>query len=117
MGLREGRSLAFVDGADPMAIIVWLEGSDEARALFAARDGFFRASTLRFCKRRIRTIQFLVGGLPLRLQIWPEFPERDRWFGLIGCTAENSEYGTKLFTLPANQVEFDRLDRLGDSTN
>ncbi|TJX38241.1 MAG: hypothetical protein E5W21_27570, partial [Mesorhizobium sp.] len=65
MNLKEGRAHALVEGEKAVAIIAWHENSDAADTLFAAQEDFFRASTVRFCKRHIRHIQALAGNLPI----------------------------------------------------
>ena len=61
MNLKEGRAHALVEGDKTVAIIAWHENSDAADTLFAAQEDFFRAATVRFCKRHIRHIQALAG--------------------------------------------------------
>ena len=100
MNLKEGRAHALVEGEKAVAIIAWHENSDAADTLFAAQEDFFRASTVRFCKRHIRHIQALAGNLPIHSRSWLQGPDVARWFGIIGYVERGQENGAKLFELP-----------------
>ncbi len=100
MNLREGRAHALLDGDDVVAVIAWNEDQGAANTLFAAREDFFSASSVRFCKRHIRHIQALTGNLPIHSRSWLDRPEIVRWFELIGYREQGSENGARLFELP-----------------
>jgi len=100
MNLKEGRAHALVEGEKAVAIIAWHENSDAADTLFAAQEDFFRASTVRFCKRHIRHIQALAGNLPIHSRSWLQGPDVARWFGIIGYVERGQENGANLFELP-----------------
>ena len=74
MNLKEGRAHALVRGDKAVAIIAWHENSDAADTLFAAQEDFFRAATIRFCKRHIRHIQALAGNIPVHSRSWLQGP-------------------------------------------
>ncbi|MFB9978739.1 hypothetical protein ACFSQQ_37235 [Mesorhizobium kowhaii] len=100
MNLKEGRAHALVEGDKTVAIIAWHENSDAADTLFAAQEDFFRATTVRFCKRHIRHIQALAGNLPIHSRSWLQGPDVARWFGVIGYVQRGQENGATLFELP-----------------
>ena len=75
MNLKEGRAHALVEKDAPLAIVAWHEQQDVANTLFAAREDFFTASSVRFCKRHIRRIQALTGNLPVRSRSWVDRDE------------------------------------------
>jgi hypothetical protein len=100
MNLKEGRAHALVDGDKTVAIIAWHEHSDAADTLFAAQENFFRAATVRFCKRHIRHIQALAGNLPIHSRSWLQGPEVAKWFRTIGYVERGQENGANLFELP-----------------
>lgn len=100
MNLKEGRAHALFDGDDVVAIIAWNEEQDAAHTLFAAREDFFSAGSVRFCKRHIRQIQALAGNLPIHSRAWSERAEIVRWFKLLGYEERGTENGAKLFVLP-----------------
>lgn len=99
MDLREGRAHTLLDGDLALAVITWHETDVSAETSFAARDGFFSASTVRFCRRHIRHIQALTGNLPIISRSWLEGPEIDRWFRIIGYE-QKQDGDVKLFELP-----------------
>lgn len=101
--LEEGRAYTLVNGERPLAIIAWHEDGDVAHTLFAAREGFFTAATVRFCKKHIRRIQSLCGGLPLRHRSWLARPDVSRWFRIIGFAEKEKGLGWTVFELSANQ--------------
>ena len=100
MNLKEGRAHALVEGDKAVAIIAWHENSDAADTLFAAQEDFFRAATVRFCKRHIRHIQALAGNVPVHSRSWLQGPDVARWFGVIGYVQRGEENGASLFELP-----------------
>ncbi|UVK36534.1 hypothetical protein LHFGNBLO_003457 [Mesorhizobium sp. AR10] len=100
MNLKEGRAHALVQGEKTVALIAWHEHSDAADTLFAAREDFFSAATVRFCKRHIRQIQALAGNLPIHSRSWIERPDVARWFRIIGYFERGRENGANLFELP-----------------
>lgn len=100
MNLKEGRAHALLDGDNVVAVIAWHEDQEGARTLFAARDEFFTASSVRFCKRHIRQIQSLTGNLPIHSRSWIDRPEIVRWFKLLGYREQGSENSARLFELP-----------------
>ena len=99
MDLKEGRAHALHDGQTVVAVISWHETGDLAETAFAARESFFAAPTLRFCKRHLRHIQALTGNMPIRSRSRLEGPEVARWFRIIGYV-ERTENGGTLFELP-----------------
>lgn len=99
MDLKEGRAHALLDGETVVAIIAWHEIDDVAETAFAAREGFFSASTVRFCKKHIRRIQELTGNMPVRSRSWLCEPEVIRWFKIIGYEQMQGN-GSRLFQLP-----------------
>lgn len=103
MNLKEGRAHALVEDEEPLAIIAWHEQQDVAKTLFAAREDFFNASSVRFCKRHIRRIQALTGNLPVRSRSWVDRDEIARWFRLLGYKDLGREDGARLFELPPAQ--------------
>ncbi len=100
MNLKEGRAHALVRGDKTVAIIAWHENSDAADTLFAAQEDFFRAATIRFCKRHIRHIQALAGNIPVHSRSWLQGPDVARWFRIIGYVERGQENGANLFELP-----------------
>lgn len=100
MNLKEGRGHALVENDEPVAIIVWDENEECVRTSFAAREAFFSASTVRFCKRHIRHIQRLCGNLPVRSYSWSDRPDVQRWFEVIGFRKIEDGKGYKVFELP-----------------
>ncbi|PDQ18729.1 hypothetical protein CN311_23090 [Mesorhizobium sanjuanii] len=100
MNLKEGRAHALVQDDKTVAIIAWHEHSDAAVTLFAAREDFFSAATIRFCKRHIRQIQALAGNLPIHSTSWLQGPDVARWFGIIGYVEREPVGGASLFELP-----------------
>lgn len=100
MNLKEGRAHALVEGEKAVAIIAWHENGAAADTLFAAQEDFFRASTVRFCKRHIRHIQALAGNLPIHSRSWLQGPDVARWFRVIGYIEQGRENGATLFELP-----------------
>ncbi|MHA6645334.1 hypothetical protein [Mesorhizobium sp. A623] len=99
MDLKEGRAHTLLDGETVVAIISWHETDDAAETIFAARESFFTAHTVRFCQRHIRRIQALAGNLPIHSRSWLEEPAMTRWFRIIGYV-EKADNGAKLFELP-----------------
>lgn len=99
MDLREGRAHALEDDGVVVAVISWHETGDVVETAFAARESFFTAPTVRFCKRQILHIQALNGNLPIRSRSWLKGPEVARWFRIIGYV-EMTEKGASLFELP-----------------
>lgn len=100
MNLKEGRAHALVENDKTVAIIAWHENSDAANTLFAAQEDFFRAATIRFCKRHIRHIQALAGNLPIHSRSWLQGSDVARWFHLIGYVERGRENGATVFELP-----------------
>ena len=100
MNLKEGRAHALVQGDRTVAIIAWHEQADAADTLFAAREDFFIAATVRFCKRHIRHVQALAGNLPIHSLSWLEGPDVARWFRAIGYIDRGRKNGATLFELP-----------------
>ncbi|AKO29878.1 MULTISPECIES: hypothetical protein [Brucella] len=100
MNMKEGRAHALVQGDDVVAIISWRESDDATNTLFAAKDEFFSAKTVRFCKKHIRKIQALSGNMPIHSRIWLDRPEIIRWFQIIGYHENGNENGAKLYKLP-----------------
>lgn len=100
MNLREGRAHALLDGDDVVAVFAWNEDRYIANSLFAAREDFFTASSVRFCKRHIRQIQALTGNLPIHSRSWLDRAEVVRWFKLIGYQERGTKNGARLFVLP-----------------
>ncbi len=98
MDLKEGRAHALLDGEAVVAIITWHETDHSAETAFAAREGFFSASTVRFCKKHIRRIQELTGNLPILSRSWLDGPEVARWFRIIGYEQKQGN-GVKVFEL------------------
>lgn len=99
MDLKEGRAHALLDDDTVVAIITWHEIDHVAETAFAAREGFFTASTVRFCKKHIRRIQALTGNMPVRSRSWLCEPEVIRWFKIIGYEQMQGN-GSRLFQLP-----------------
>ncbi len=84
-------------------IIAWHEHGEAADTLFAARDDFFSAGTVGFCKRHIRQIQALTGNLSVHSRSWIDSPEVVKWFRIIGYVEMGRENGARLFELPPNK--------------
>jgi len=103
MNLKEGRAHALVENDTAVAIIAWHEHGEAADTLFAARDDFFSAGTIRFCKRHIRQIQALTGNLSVHSRSWIDSPEVMKWFRIIGYVEMGRENGARLFELPPNK--------------
>lgn len=99
MDLREGRAHALEDDGVVVAVISWHETGELVETAFAARESFFTAPTVRFCKRHVLHIQALNGNLPIRSRSWLKGPEVARWFRIIGYV-EKTEKGARLFELP-----------------
>ena len=104
MNLKEGRAHALVEGEKAVAIIAWHENSDAADTLFAAQEDFFRASTVRFCKRHIRHIQALAGNLPIHSRSWLQRADVAKWFRVIGYVESGQENGATVFELPPDRA-------------
>lgn len=102
MNLREGRAHALIEGDKVVAIIAWHEGSDATDTLFAAKEEFFNARTVRFCKRHIRQIQALSGDRPIHSRSWLDQPDVSRWFRVIGYQEKSRDNGAQLFELPSH---------------
>jgi len=102
MDLKEGRAHALVENDTAVAIIPWHEHGGAADTLFSARDDFFSAKTVRFCKRHIRQVQALTGNLPVRSRRWLVSPDVVKWFRIIGYVDRGHEDGARLFELPPN---------------
>lgn len=100
MDLKEGRAHSLVAGDDAVAIIAWHENDNVANTVFAAKDDFFSASTVRFCKQHIRRIQALTGNLPFQHEIWLARSDATRWFRIIGFVEKDRQPGHTLFELP-----------------
>lgn len=100
MNLAEGRAHALLNGDDVIAVIAWNEDDETAHTLFAAREDFFSAGSVRFCRRHIRQLQALAGNLPIHSRSWDDRPEIVRWFKLLGYEERGREDGAKLFVLP-----------------
>lgn len=99
MNLKEGRGHSLLQGDEPVAIIAWDEDESCVHTSFAAREAFFSASTVRFCKRHIRHIQRLCGNLPVRSYSWSDHPDVQRWFEVIGFRKVESDNGCNIFEL------------------
>lgn len=102
MDLKEGRAHALVENDTAVAIIAWHEHGGAAHTLFSARDDFFSAKTVRFCKQHIRQVQALSGNLPVRSRSWLDGPDVVKWFRIIGYVDRGRENGARLFELPPN---------------
>lgn len=100
MNLKEGRAHALVEDDQPMAVIAWHEDDGAVHTLFAARDSFFTASTVRFCKQHIRRIQALEGNLPVRHRSGLARPDVAKWFRVIGFAEKDKGSGYTQFELP-----------------
>ena len=100
MNLKEGRAHALVQDDKTVAIIAWHEDADAADTLFAAREDFFGAATVRFCRRHIRHVQALAGNLPIHSRSWLDRPDVTRWFRVIGYVEKGRQNGATLFELP-----------------
>jgi hypothetical protein len=100
MDLKEGRAHALVEGDDAVAIIAWHEGDHVVDTVFAAREDFFSASTVRFCKQHVRRIQALTGNLPVQHKSWLAGPDVARWFRIIGFVEKERQPDHTLFELP-----------------
>ena len=100
MNLKEGRAHALIQSDKAVAIIAWHEHSDAVDTLFAAQEGFFRAATVRFCRRHIRRVQALAGNLPVRSRSRLKRPDVAKWFRIIGYVERGQESGADLFELP-----------------
>ncbi|MGB3536561.1 MAG: hypothetical protein WBA42_00195 [Mesorhizobium sp.] len=100
MDLKEGRAHALVEDDTTVAIIAWHEHAGVADTLFSARDDFFTAKTVRFCKRHIRQIQALTGNMAIHSRSWLDRAEVVRWFRIIGYVERGRENGAQLFELP-----------------
>ena len=98
--LKEGRAHALVDATGPVAIIAWDEDGGVANTSFAAAEGFFTASTVRFCRRHIRRIQALCGNIPIRSRSWSSREDVARWFHAIGFEKIDGGDGFTLYELP-----------------
>ncbi|OYR19336.1 hypothetical protein [Brucella thiophenivorans] len=105
MNLREGRAHALVQDDKVVAIIAWQESNDAADTLFAAKEEFFNAKTVRFCKKHIRHIQALSGDLPVHSRSWLDRPDAIKWFKVIGYKQKGQEDGAWLFELAAPQIK------------
>lgn len=105
MNLREGRAHALVDNDKVVAIIAWQENNDAADTLFAAKEEFFSAKTVRFCKKHIRHIQALSGDLPVHSKSWLDRPDAIKWFKVIGYKQKGQEDGALLFELLAPKIK------------
>lgn len=104
MNMREGRAYALVQNDHTVAIIAWHEDDGSVDTLFAAKDEFFSASTVRFCKRHIRRVQAVAGNLPIRSRIWFDRPEIRRWFRILGFVETGRENAAWVFELaPARE--------------
>lgn len=99
MNLREGRAHALIDDDKVVAIIAWQEGDDATDTLFAAKEDFFNARTVRFCRKHIKQIQALSGDRPIHSRSWLDRPEVVRWFRIIGYQEAGFEEGAHLFEL------------------
>lgn len=105
MNLREGRAHALTQDDKVVAIIAWQEHDNAADTLFAAKEEFFSAKTVRFCKQHIRRIQALSGDLPVHSRSWLDRPDVIRWFKVIGYEPRSKEDGALLFELAAPRNE------------
>lgn len=100
MNLKEGRAHALLDDdGNVVAIIAWHE-DDVVHTLFAARETFFSASTVRFCRRHIRRIQALAGNRPFQHWSRLDRPDVAKWFRIIGFVQKDKQPGSILFELP-----------------
>lgn len=100
MNLKEGRAHSLLDKeGNVVAIIAWHE-DDVAHTLFAARETFFSASTVRFCRRHIRRIQALAGNRPFHHWSRLDHPDVAKWFRIIGFVEKHEQPGSILFELP-----------------
>lgn len=99
MNLREGRAHALTEDDKVVAIIAWQEQDDGADTLFAAKEEFFSAKTVRFCKQHIRRIQALSGDLPIHSRSWLDRPDVVKWFKIIGYEQKGQQNGAWVFEL------------------
>lgn len=99
MDLREGRAHTILQNGEPVAIIAWHEADGAAVTSFAADESFFAASSVRFCKRHIRRIQALCGGLPIFFHSWSERDDVAKWFRIIGFEKMEARNGEGVFVL------------------
>lgn len=101
MNLKEGRGHSLLDDdGNVVAIIAWHESDDVAHTLFAARETFFSAASVRFCRRHVRQIQALTGNLPFQHRSWLVRPDATKWFRIIGFVEKEKQPGSTLFELP-----------------
>jgi hypothetical protein len=100
MDLKEGRAHSLIEGDETVAIIAWHESDDVVHTVFAAKEDFFSASTVRFCKQHIRRIQALTGNLPFQHESWLARPDAAKWFRIIGFVEKDRRPGYALFELP-----------------
>jgi len=101
MNLSEGRAHALIEGDRVVAIIAWQEADDATDTLFAAKEDFFNARSVRFCRKHIRQIQALSGDRPIHSRSWLDRPDVVKWFRIIGYREISTENGAHLFELSA----------------
>lgn len=99
MNLREGRAHALIDDDKVVAIIAWQEGDGATDTSFAAKEDFFNARSVRFCRKHIKQIQALSGDRPIHSKSWLDRPDVVRWFTIIGYHEAGREEGAQLFEL------------------
>ncbi|HWT63390.1 MAG TPA: hypothetical protein VN150_12510 [Ochrobactrum sp.] len=99
MNLREGRAHALIEDDKVVAIIAWQEGDEVTDTLFAAKEDFFNARSVRFCRKHIKQIQALSGDRPIHSRSWLDRPDVVRWFKIIGYQEAGHEGGAQLFEL------------------
>lgn len=100
MCLKEGRAHALADGEKVSALIAWHVSDEIVHTLFAARESFFTALTVRFCRKHIRHIQTLEGNLPVQHRSWLRRPDAVKWFRIIGFIEKAADPDSRLFELP-----------------
>jgi|GEM_PF-455042 len=108
MDLKEGRAHALLDEDDVQAVITWHEVDSSTHTLFAARDEFFRASTVRFSYGHIRHVQRLTGNLPIRHRSWLDRSEVAKWFKILGFRVRSQNKNSTVFELAPQRDDFAR---------
>lgn len=99
MNLKEGRGHTLLEDGKPVAIIAWEEDGGAVSTSFAAHESFFKASTVRFCKRHVRRIQELCGNLPVHSYSWSDRKDVAKWFRTLGFRQVDSGKNYILFEL------------------
>ncbi|MCL7999252.1 hypothetical protein M8994_13450 [Brucella sp. 21LCYQ03] len=101
MNLSEGRAHALIENEKVVAIIAWQEADNATDTLFAAKEDFFNARSVRFCRKHIRQIQALSGDRPIHSRSWLDRPDVVKWFRIIGYQEIRGEHGAHVFELVA----------------